>query len=278
MPKHRQIEAAKFDHCAIAVNSWSDAWELFVHSLGGRWRSGGQNFGFAPAQLVYENEGKIELLMPYEPQQNDFLLRFLSKHGPGAHHFTFKVPNLKEALEVLEANNISPTGVDLTNPWWKEAFIYPKQAFGIVVQLAQSLGTWFTPPPEGFPSPEKDLYSDFVWVGHAVANIKQALEFFVDVLGGQVISEGFMFDGKIKYQEISWSSPTTIKLLTDNIGNEINDFLLGRPGKVHHLAFKTKHPDAIKASSYISSEDAYEIKPDQKTNVRILIYPKNNGK
>ncbi len=32
----------------------------------------------------------------------------------------------------------SPVGVDLTNPDWKEAFLHPRQATGIVVQLAQA--------------------------------------------------------------------------------------------------------------------------------------------
>ena len=41
----------------------------------------------------------VELLVEWEPEQNDFLARFLARHGPGQHHLTFKVPDLAATLE-----------------------------------------------------------------------------------------------------------------------------------------------------------------------------------
>ena len=37
---------------------------------------------------------------------------------------------------------IEPVGIDTRYPEWQEAFLHPKQAFGIMVQLAQSSGGW----------------------------------------------------------------------------------------------------------------------------------------
>jgi catechol 2,3-dioxygenase-like lactoylglutathione lyase family enzyme len=275
--KDTQINGAKFDHVAIAVKNWSDAWDLFVYTLGGRWRSGGQNLGFAPAQFAFKNEMKVELLMPFEPQYNDFLDRFLSKHGPGPHHLTFKVPDLKKSLEVLEHHQITPTGVNLNNPWWKEAFIYPKQAFGIVIQLAQALGSWFSPPPEGVPKPPDKISSSLLWVGHAVSDIEQAQNFFVNVLGAKKLSEGQMFAGALNFVELSWDSPATLRLLFSKNNQELEGFLKGRPGRLHHLAFSTSSQQVLAKATFDKNIDTYLIKPDNKTNITVVLYPEDNA-
>jgi methylmalonyl-CoA/ethylmalonyl-CoA epimerase len=82
----------------------------------------------------------IELLEPWAVDQNDFLARFLARHGPGAHHLTFKVPDLAAALARLTASGFHPVNVDMSDPEWKEAFLLPREAHGTVVQLAESHG------------------------------------------------------------------------------------------------------------------------------------------
>ena len=39
----------------------------------------------------------------------------------------------------------SPIGIDFSDPEWMEAFIHPKQATGVVVQLAEAPGGWTSP-------------------------------------------------------------------------------------------------------------------------------------
>ena len=51
---------------------------------------------------------------------------------------TFKVPDLHAALGRARDHGYEPVGVDERSPSWKEAFLHPKQAQGIVVQLAES--------------------------------------------------------------------------------------------------------------------------------------------
>src|SRR5438067_7239672 len=130
------------DHVAIAVERWADAWPCYAVDLGGRWKSGGQGPGFAPAQLAYGNGMKVEVIAPNDVHRNDFLRRFLDRSGPGPHHFTFKVDDLRAALDVVDAAGHRPVNVDLRDPTWKEAFLHPKDAaVGVVIQLAESVGS-----------------------------------------------------------------------------------------------------------------------------------------
>jgi hypothetical protein len=51
---------------------------------------------------------------------------------------TFTVPNLDEACDRARAHGYSIVGYDGSDPQWKEAFLHPEQAQGIVVQLAET--------------------------------------------------------------------------------------------------------------------------------------------
>jgi hypothetical protein len=81
---------------------------------------------------------KIELLEPWEIERNDFLERYLTRHGDGAHHLTFKVDDLEETLARVVEAGFMPVSVDLSQPEWREAFLMPRDAHGTVVQLADS--------------------------------------------------------------------------------------------------------------------------------------------
>jgi hypothetical protein len=235
-PTKGLIDSARLDHVAVAVHKWSDAWPLYIDTLGGEWRSGGLSQGFAPAQLAFKNEMRVEVLMPSDTKVNDFLARFLDKHGPGPHHMTFKVHDLAAALEILKEKGFNPTGVSLANPWWKELFLYPKEACGIVVQLAQASGSWFMPAPEGVPSPKKGLESSLIWIGHVTGDLEKSLSFFSGILNGNISGQGKMFD--CNYIELKWPGPGCIRLIEAST-SQMKEFLENREGKVHHLAFST---------------------------------------
>ncbi len=90
--------AADLDHVAIAVESYDDAWAVLRGDLGGEWAGGGDAVGFSSAQVRFANGMKAEALVPFRPEENDFLRRFLDASGPGPHHLTFKVPDLVGSL------------------------------------------------------------------------------------------------------------------------------------------------------------------------------------
>jgi len=130
------------DHVALAANDTSPALAFLTGTLGGTVIFGGQSVGFRPMQVwigTPDGDGMpVELLEPWEVDRNDFLARFVARHGAGPHHLTFKVPDLVAALERVRGAGFHPVNVDLSDPEWKEAFLLPREAHGTVVQLAQS--------------------------------------------------------------------------------------------------------------------------------------------
>jgi methylmalonyl-CoA/ethylmalonyl-CoA epimerase len=238
------VTGAVLDHVAVAVERWSDAWPRYATELGGAWTSGGMNVGFAPAQLRYANGGRVEVLQPWDPADNPFLRRFLDRHGPGPHHLTFKVPDLSAALDAAKQAGFAPVGVDLDNAEWKEAFLHPRQATGIVVQMAQASHDWESPPPEGFPSPNAAPAS-FVRATHAVARLDTALALFETLLGGTVRSRGVAPDTTWEFAELTWASPPRLRLVAPTAAggaSTLQEWLGDLPGRLHHLVFAA--PDA----------------------------------
>lgn len=134
----------RLDHIAIALPRIADAPSVLVAVLGGvpeRIQPAGV---FRWASWTYAGGGRIEIL---EPMGADgFVHRFLAAHGPGVHHVTFKVPELDVVCRRAQHHGYRIVGRDESDPSWKEAFFHPKQALGIVVQLAEA-----GPSPAGAP-------------------------------------------------------------------------------------------------------------------------------
>jgi hypothetical protein len=86
--------------------------------------------------LRYPNGSQVELLEPIGT--GGFLHRFLERYGEGAHHMTFIVGDLRQAVERARAAGLRIVDEDYADPRWQEAFISPRSAFGTIVQLAQT--------------------------------------------------------------------------------------------------------------------------------------------
>ena len=84
-----------------------------------------------------------------------FLERFLASRGAGPRHFNFIVSDIEATLARIRALGLEPVGVNLSNPYWKEAFLHPRSAHGIVIQVAQQAGSLRVAPPRNFPSPAR---------------------------------------------------------------------------------------------------------------------------
>jgi len=139
----------QFDHIAIAARRIADAPPYLMGVLGGVPFFGMSSDVFRFGQWEFAGGGRIEVL---EPRGDDgFLHRFLAARGPGVHHVTFKVPSLAEACERATALGYTVVGYAAKEPRWKEAFLHPKEALGIVVQIVESpdeppRGHWRKPP------------------------------------------------------------------------------------------------------------------------------------
>lgn len=130
------------DHIALAAADTSDALRFLTGRLGGTVIFGGQSVGFRPMQVwvgTAEGDGMpVELLEPWATERNDFLARFVARHGAGPHHLTFKVPSLSDALERVRSAGFHPVNINVSDPEWMEAFLLPREAHGTVVQLAEA--------------------------------------------------------------------------------------------------------------------------------------------
>jgi methylmalonyl-CoA/ethylmalonyl-CoA epimerase len=140
----------QFDHIAIAARRIADAPPYLMGVLGGVPFFGMSADVFRFGQWEFDGGGRIEVLEPRG--DNGFLHRFLAARGPGVHHVTFKVPNLAEARERATALGYTVVGYNASVPRWKEAFLHPKEALGLVVQIVESpdeppRGHWRKPPP-----------------------------------------------------------------------------------------------------------------------------------
>ena len=242
------------DHVAVAVEQHEDAYPRYVGDLGGQWRSRGYATGFAPSQVEYGNGMRVEILQPHAPEHNDFLRRFLDRHGPGAHHLTFKVFDIQTAIAAAEDAGIQPVNVDLSDPGWREAFLHPKDACGIVVQLAQASGGWVSPDPPQLPAPRPSRPADLTRIVHAVPALADGLHVFERALGGQRTDAG---DGWV---ELAYTGNGRVRLVEH----------ADRPAGLHHVAFTVEDPAAV-PDAQPRPDGTFEIAPEHNNGVRLVL-------
>ena len=289
----KPIRGAVLDHVAHAVPRWRDVWNRYAVDFGAEWASGGPGPGFAPAQLRFGNGARVEVLMPHDVQANDFLARFLDHSGPGPHHLTFKVPELDSALELVRASGFEPIGIDVSDPEWLEAFLHPKQATGVVVQLAQQAVPWSSPPPEDFPTPRRQRRDGtgavtpalLQRVTHAVSDLGTATALFVDLLGGRVVDEGS--SPGLHWMDLAWEGPLGVRLVSPSRASStghLSEWLAGRTGRIHHLELVSEDPGGITGAHLsdpgsVRSEtgptqgDSWEIDPGANAGLRLVVHP-----
>jgi catechol 2,3-dioxygenase-like lactoylglutathione lyase family enzyme len=291
------ITGTVLDHVAHAVPRWQDVWGRYATEFGAEWSSGGPGPGFAPAQLRFANGARVEVLMPNDVDANDFLARFLAHNGPGPHHVTFKVPDLERAIGLVREHGVDPIGIDVSDPEWLEAFIHPKQASGVVVQLAQQSVAWSSPAPGDYPTARRQRRdgsgtvppASLLRVTHAVADLDAALALFCSLLGGVVGASGS--SRGVRWAELDWPGPLGIRLVADADAGRgtqhgpLSSWLGGRTGRVHHLELTSQEPDTIRhahrhASDVVvtrpwaeGSEDVWEIDPADNFGLRLVVHP-----
>ena len=146
-----------FDHIAIATHKVVDAPEFLVGELGGISGYGGPSGDFSWWHWDFEGGGRIEIIEPDGPE-GGFVHRHLDRRGPSIHHVNFEVESLRKTCDLAEQLGFSVVGYDDSHEYWQEAFLHPKSAMGIVVQLVQEThhdhdGDWEHPNLEAPSEP-----------------------------------------------------------------------------------------------------------------------------
>jgi methylmalonyl-CoA/ethylmalonyl-CoA epimerase len=218
------VERAVLDHVAIGTRELTDGWQLFGGLLGGTWAYGGDSPGYWWGQVRFARGPMIELLTPTAGPDSAFLERFLTSRGAGPHHFNFHVPDIEATLTKVRAAGIEPVGVDLSHPGWKEAFLHPKSAHGVVIQVVQQSGPGPRPAaPAALPAPGEP--SALTLVEHRVADLDGAAALFERVLDGEVVRRDA---GAV---ELTWPDGGVIRLVrspAEQLGT-IGDLHFTRP-------------------------------------------------
>jgi catechol 2,3-dioxygenase-like lactoylglutathione lyase family enzyme len=190
-----------FDHIAIGVPLIEDVLPFVVGELGGRPAGGGLTRAFAFRQWHFGG-GKLEILEP-AGAPGGFLHRFLERRGPGVHHVTLEVPDLDATCARAEAMGFTVVERDDSDPEWSEAFLHPKSAMSIVVQMAQVRRPQadahelpIVAPDPGDPEPGA-LGIELIGLRLAASSLRRAHDLWCDLLGGI----GRSIDGAL---EVRW--------------------------------------------------------------------------
>ncbi len=179
-----------FDHIAIAIPRMAEAPAVLVGQLGGRPAYGASSRMYRFGHWRFHGGGRIEILEP--AGADGFLHRFLRERGSGIHHVTFRVPSLLEACERARTRGYDIVGYDDSDPDWREAFLHPRQALGIVVQLAESSwsgdgGPANWTPPAGPPDPPPPV--TIVGLRMVARSAERARRQWSETLEGQSVEE-----------------------------------------------------------------------------------------
>jgi methylmalonyl-CoA/ethylmalonyl-CoA epimerase len=127
----------KLNHVAVAVNDIKEALDFWEKALGIKL----DHVEDVPSQKVKVaflpvGESEIELVQP--TSEDTGTAKFLQKRGAGLHHLCFEVDNIDEMLADLKSKNIRLINEEpLVLEGRKMAFIHPKSANGVLIELYQ---------------------------------------------------------------------------------------------------------------------------------------------
>jgi methylmalonyl-CoA/ethylmalonyl-CoA epimerase len=131
----------RIDHVSIAVKDFEKARKFFEDILGAIPGSHATDDSMKYKWHIFSagDLSRLEIISP--TGQGSFLDGFLKDREGGVHHITFQTSDINKAKAALDAagipyfgENVYPGGI------WKELFIHPRDAFGVLVQIAE-----FTP-------------------------------------------------------------------------------------------------------------------------------------
>jgi methylmalonyl-CoA/ethylmalonyl-CoA epimerase len=129
---------SRIDHVSIAVRDQKKA-EYFFREVFGA--VAGANAADPATKYFWQlfslgDLSRLEIISP--TGEGSFLDGFLKDREAGVHHITLQTPDIHKVMTHLESRGIPffgyneyPAGI------WKEIFIHPRHAFGVLIQIAE---------------------------------------------------------------------------------------------------------------------------------------------
>lgn len=130
------------DHVSIAVRDIDATLDFFRRYFPFRLRRP-PHLGWDGTFLVasfYIHDYKVELIQP-RPGKSGFAERFIARRGEGFHHISIDVDRLEPYVAQLEADGVRVVEKRQLGNGVKTAFISPRSAYGVLIQLWQGPGS-----------------------------------------------------------------------------------------------------------------------------------------
>ncbi|MBW2103930.1 MAG: VOC family protein [Deltaproteobacteria bacterium] len=129
---------SRIDHVSLAVRDFEKASAFFREVLGAVPGAGAEDPRMKYYWQVFSlgDLTRLELITPTE--EGSFLDPFMAERkGGGVHHITLETPDIREAMKRLDSRDIPYFGYNEIGDFWKEIFIHPRHAFGVLIQVAE---------------------------------------------------------------------------------------------------------------------------------------------
>ena len=140
----------RIDHISLAVKDIEKAKNFFCDILGlvpCSW-SVIEDLKYLGQVFSAGDLSRVEMITP--TGKGSFLEKFLDERE-GVHHICFQTHDIAKAKEHLDRKGIPTFGHNDAYEDWKELFIHPRDAFGVLIQIAEFRPEEFLVEPLRFP-------------------------------------------------------------------------------------------------------------------------------
>lgn len=129
---------SRIDHVSIAVRDRKKAEGFFRDVLGAVACAGSEEPRMKYFWRLFSlgDLSRLEIISP--TGKGSFLDGFLKSKEGGVHHITLQTPDLHKTMKYLKEQGIPFFGhTEYAGGVWKEIFIHPRHAFGVLIQIAE---------------------------------------------------------------------------------------------------------------------------------------------
>jgi methylmalonyl-CoA/ethylmalonyl-CoA epimerase len=241
----------RFDHVSIAVRSIDQGVAFFrrhfpTHPRHDKELSEQARGGFS-WQDFYVGGQALEFIEEL-PGYEGFIADFIQRRGEGLHHLSYEIDDIEPMVAALKRDGVRIVDEHTFADGQKTAFISPRSAFGVLIQLWQPLN-YDLPTPR----PVADGLARFDHVAIAVRNINAAMEFFRRYFQAKVINYPVHSSSQgnfvLSHLEVAGF---TLEFLQSPGPHAEDDFVrrfIERYGEgMHHLTIDVKEFDRLRES------------------------------